>query len=243
VGNYIQSLTVSTPQVVANRQVSSPLYPRRKEIPSTLAEIHSLKKSDNSLRSFSTRNDDDLVMDSVVEGSWKEIEQLQLLHQQQSQNQPSQILDRSGAHPLSTFDFQSTNYRSPARSPYASPMTTTHNIHHPMNITRDFTYHSPLQRQFQQQSSPTNTLNAPEWQEYHLSPAMTTKGDSFSSHLSPPTDSHMRSSAKDLQPMKSHDLRCLSVQEALGTTKDLPDEWIESLKQIIGRHLRAQLKM
>ncbi len=42
----------------------------------------------------------------------------------------------------------------------------------------------------------------------------------------------------------SHDFRTVSVQNALGIERDgVPDDWVEALKELVGKHLRTQLKM
>jgi hypothetical protein len=42
----------------------------------------------------------------------------------------------------------------------------------------------------------------------------------------------------------SHDnLRSVTVQDALGIDRDVPDEGVEALKELVGKHLRTQLKM
>ena len=47
-----------------------------------------------------------------------------------------------------------------------------------------------------------------------------------------------------VQRPPSHDnLRSVSVQDALGIERDVPDEWVEALKELVGKHLRTQLKM
>lgn len=101
----------------------------------------------------------------------------------------------------------------------------------------------------------------PEWQEYQLSPSMSFSskpalppnhlpalrdrsfalGDSFLMEGAPFNGHTSPDSA--MAVLRTHDLRTITVEDALGISRDIPDEWIEALKQLVGHHLKTQLRM
>ena len=95
----------------------------------------------------------------------------------------------------------------------------------------------PKANNYSSTSFVSSSTAVPEWQEYRLSPTVSFKGDRVD--FRPLNPSFGDSS----QLRKSHELRTLSVQDALGIARDVPDEWVESIKELIGRHLRAQIKL
>ena len=68
----------------------------------------------------------------------------------------------------------------------------------------------------------------------------------YGSHFQHQRHTHPHPTVADLpaERRSSHDLRTVSVQNALGIKRDgVPDEWLEELKKLVGKHLRTQLEM
>ena len=195
---------------------------------------------------------------SFMEATWKEIQSLQQQQQQQDQTQqqhyPSSqrafALDPSYTSFLSPSPPAARGYPTPA-SKVATPsaMNTSYNSNISGGVN-PMAYSSPFAARGRSAASPGASATLPEWQEYRLSPSVSFRGDRpmYGSHFQHQrhTYTYPHPTVADLpaERRSSHDLRTVSVQNALGIKRDgVPDDWVEALKELVGKHLRTQLKM
>ena len=191
--------------------------------------------------------------------SWKEIKLLQQQQQQQQQQQPDLTQQHYHHHqyPSSqrgfSLDPSYTNFLSPSPAtnrghPVSAATPPAMNASYSSNISGGaypMAYTSPFPARGLGHHPPPATT---EWQEYRLSPSVSFRGDRpvYDAHHRHP---NLNSAGGPMDhpttvPRSSHDdLRAVSVQNALGIERDVPDEWVEALKELVGKHLRTQLKM
>eukprot|EP01036_Dinobryon_divergens_P024049 gene24049-32463_t len=258
-----QSFTTSDDSIIAS--VNDDPNP-----PKTFASINSSTKPPISQSISDNIGRNEILSHSSMEASWKEIEFLQQQQQQQQQQDPTQQYFHQ-QYPSSQRAFS----LDPSFTSFLSPSPATHRGH-PISASRVATpsamnasynsnisggaypmaYSSPFATRGPLSATTPGTAGGPipEWQEYRISPSVSFRGDRpvYASpyHRHPNlTSAGGPMEHLTVQRPPSHDnLRSVSVQDALGIERDVPDEWVEALKdfdessRVILESLRTVIK-